>query len=411
MHPKREKVGLWMIGACGGVGSTVALGVAALGRGLADQTGLVSALPVFGAVDLTDPGALVVGGHEIRAESLLEAVSGLHTRSKVYTPELIRACTPQLRMMQRDIRPGILFGAGPTIRAMADLDFVERHRSPAEAIERIVEDLTAFRRRRRLEHLVVVHVASSEPPARPASAHGNYHKLVRALARPGSQVLPTSSLYALAAIEAGCAFINFTPSLGLRVPAIQQRARELGVPYMGSDGKTGETLVKSALAPMFAMRNLSVLSWVGQNILGNRDGAVLDDPRTRLSKIQAKDKTVARIVAGSPVTRVSIDYVPSLDDWKVAWDFVHFEGFLSTKMSLQFTWTGSDSILAAPLIIDLVRLAALECRESRSGPMKHLAFFFKDPIDVQEYDLFAQWRRLVEHLTTTAARRSGTPAR
>lgn len=118
---------------------------------------------------------------------------------------------------------------------------------------------------------------------------------------------PTSSLYALAAFEADCAFINFTPSLGVDIPAIRQRAERLGLPYMGSDGKTGETLVKSVLAPMFVMRNLEVLSWVGQNILGNRDGAVLNDRRTRLSKTQSEAKAVSRILGRSPTTCVSID--------------------------------------------------------------------------------------------------------
>jgi myo-inositol-1-phosphate synthase len=231
------------------------------------------------------------------------------------------------------------------------------------------------------------------------AAHAEWTGLKRALARRGASVLSSSSIYALAAFEAGCPFINFTPSPGIAVPAIQQRAKELGLPYMGSDGKTGETLVKSVLAPMFAMRHLEVMSWVGQNILGNRDGAVLDDPQTRESKIKTKDVVVSKIVGAKPVTRVGIEYVPSLDDWKVAWDFIHFRGFLNTKMSMQFTWCGSDSILAAPLIIDLTRFAALECRRGGVGPMRHLGFFFKDPMDVDEHDLFTQWRQLVEHVT------------
>jgi len=106
---------------------------------------------------------------------------------------------------------------------------------------------------------------------------------------------------------------------------------------------------------------------------------------------------------------VSIDYVPSLDDWKVAWDFIHFEGFMGTKMSMQFSWCGSDSILAAPLIIDLVRLSVLAWKKGESGPMRHLGFFFKDPIDVQEHDLFTQWRRLVEHVTESPPSARRTP--
>jgi len=249
--------------------------------------------------------------------------------------------------------------------------------------------------------VVVVHVASTEPPFARQPAYATWAKLERALARPGDSVLPTSSLYALAAIEAGCPYINFTPSTGIAVPALRERAEDRGLPYMGRDGKTGETLIKSALAPMFAMRNLNVLSWVGQNILGNRDGLVLDDPPTKRAKIASKDRVVSRIVSGNPTTRVWIDYVPSLDDWKVAWDFIHFEGFLGAKMSLQFTWTGCDSLLAAPLILDLARFAELEHRRGRAGPMKHLGFFFKDPMDVDDHDLPTQWQRLLENLGST----------
>ncbi|MHC4696781.1 MAG: inositol-3-phosphate synthase [Planctomycetota bacterium] len=398
MTKRREKIGLWLIGACGGVGSTTALGIAALRKRLADTIGLITELPPFHSVGLVDPGSIIVGGHEIRSETLLEAVNASHGRAGLFSEDLIRACAPRLRAMQRNVRTGTLYGSSPGMRKLADRSGLENERCPAEAIQRLSRDITAFRERHRLHHVVVVHIASSEPPSPHRAAHRRYAHLQRELGRSRSKVLPSSSLYALAAIEARCPFINFTPSLGLRVEAIQQRATELDVPYMGSDGKTGETLVKSILAPMFAMRNLSVLSWVGQNILGNRDGAVLQDPRTRTAKLQSKDKTVSQIVGRSPTTHVSIDYVPSLDDWKIAWDFIHFQGFLNTKMSLQFTWQGSDSILAAPLIIDLARLAALECRSGRGGPMRHLACFFKDPIAVREQNYFIQWQRLLEHV-------------
>ncbi len=395
---RQEKVGLWLIGACGGVGSTAALGIAALRKRVADTTGLVTELPVFRSVGLVDPRSIVVGGHEIRSETLLEAVKGLHRRADVFSEDLIRACTPHLRAMQSNIRTGTLYSSTSGIRKLADRRGIEGERCPAEAVERLSADIMEFRERHRLDRVVVIHVASSEPSTPHRAAHDRYVRLKQTLTKTGSRVLPPSSLYALAAIEARCPFINFTPSLGVRPEAIQQRAIELNVPYMGSDGKTGETLVKSILAPMFAMRNLSVLSWVGQNILGNRDGAILKNPRTRAAKLQSKDKTVSQIVGRSSTTHVSIDYVPSLDDWKIAWDFIHFQGFLGTKMSLQFTWQGSDSVLAAPLIIDLARLAALECRSGRGGPMRHLACFFKDPIAVTEQSFFVQWQRLLDYL-------------
>ena len=397
-RPTREKVGLWLVGACGGVGSTTALGIAALAKRRAALTGLVSALPPFRDIPLVDPGRIVIGGHEIRSETLISAANALHERAGLFDDDLIRACTPQLRAFQHEIRPGTLVGSGRVVRGLADVGGLEREKSPGEAIERLAADIASFRKRLRLDHVVVINVASSEPPMPRATEHADWSRLERALARRGASVLPTSSIYALAALEAGCPFINFTPSVGIAVPAIQQRAKELGLPYMGCDGKTGETLVKSVLAPMFAMRHLEVMSWVGQNILGNRDGAVLDDPRTRESKMKTKDAVVSKIVGGELVTRVGIEYVPSLDDWKVAWDFIHFRGFLNTKMSVQFTWCGSDSVLAAPLIIDLARFAILECQRGGCGPMRHLGFFFKDPMDVNEHDLFSQWKRLVEHV-------------
>ena len=115
--------------------------------------------------------------------------------------------------------------------------------------------------------------------------------------------------------------------------AVRELAEHRGIPYMGNDGKTGESLVKSVLAPMFCMRNLAVRGWVGQNILGNRDGEALSHADVRRSKIRTKDKIVSQIMGYKPTSGVSIDYVPSLDDWKVAWDFIHFEGFMAARLA------------------------------------------------------------------------------
>ena len=171
--------------------------------------------------------------------------------------------------------------------------------------------------------------------------------------------------------------------------------------YAGKDGKTGETLMKTVLAPMFAHRNLKVMSWVGHNIFGNRDGLVLDDPSNKSSKVETKDRVVTQILGYKPSTLVTIEYLPDMGDWKTAWDHIHFQGFLGTKMTLQFTWQGCDSLLAAPLAIDLARLADLEKRRGGRGLMKHLACFFKSPEGVEENDFFKQFDLLVEHLKPT----------
>jgi len=150
---------------------------------------------------------------------------------------------------------------------------------------------------------------------------------------------------------------------------------------------------------MFVARNLRVLAWQGYNMLGNRDGAVLSDPLHREAKLRSKGDVLRAILGDAHVhAKVGIDYVPSLADWKTAWDFVHFEGFLGARMSLQFTWQGSDSALAAPLVIDLVRLTELAHRRGEAGEMAHTASFFKAPIAGGKHDFAAQFAALLAYV-------------
>jgi myo-inositol-1-phosphate synthase len=155
--------------------------------------------------------------------------------------------------------------------------------------------------------------------------------------------------------------------------------------------------MKTVLAPMFAHRNLKVLSWVGHNIFGNRDGLILDDPTNKASKVETKDRVVSEILGYRPSSVVSIEYVPDMGDWKTAWDHIHFEGFLGTRMTLQFTWQGCDSLLAAPLAIDLARLTDLEKQRGGRGLLRHLASFFKSPEGVAENHFFRQFEALLAY--------------
>src|SRR5262249_13487967 len=145
-------------------------------------------------------------------------------------------------------------------------------------IDRIAADLAAFVEAESIDHLIVLNVASTEPPFTVGDVHRRWDTLNAALAEGGPGLLPASSLYALAAIRLGHTYINFTPSPGASLPAIEELAGSVGALYGGKDGKTGETLMKTVLAPMFVRRNLNVMSWVGHNIFGNRDGLILDDP-------------------------------------------------------------------------------------------------------------------------------------
>lgn len=390
----QRRVGLWIIGACGGVGSTTALGLAALARGLTPPTGLVTALPQLAGLDLDDPAAFVVGGHDVRQASLLSAARELHERSNVFDRRTLDACAPDLEAWSANVRPGVAYGAGPAVAALADRPDLRRADTHRAAIDQVQRDLKAFRSATGVEQVVVVNAASTEPPFELGDPHQSLDRLLPHLDRPGAAVLPTSSLYAFAAVDAGFPYVNLTPSRGATLPALEELARKRNVPIAGQDLKTGETLLKSVLAPLFARRNLRVLSWVGHNILGNRDGQVLSDPEHKQSKVKTKDALLAELLGYRPQSLVTIEYVESLDDWKTAWDHVHFEGFLGTKMTLQFTWQGCDSLLAAPLVVDLARLALLAQRRGESGPLPHLACFFKSPHGVAEHDFGRQFELL-----------------
>jgi myo-inositol-1-phosphate synthase len=209
-------------------------------------------------------------------------------------------------------------------------------------------------------------------------------------------------LYAIAALDLGMAYLNFTPSLGASPPAIQELALLRDTCHAGQDGKTGETLLKSVLAPMFAARNLEVMSWVGHNILGNMDGQALADPVNKMAKIKGKDGLLGEILGYEPQSHVSIEFIRSLGDWKTAWDHIHFRGFMGTPMVLQFTWQGCDSLLAAPLVLDLVRFIELAARHGETGVLSHLSSFFKRPIGTDEHDFSRQFEALRQWAATNA---------
>jgi myo-inositol-1-phosphate synthase len=387
-----------LIGARGGVAATTLVGLSALKTGLVPPVGLVSALPQFARLPLADWADFVVGGHEIRNVPLFDEALRLATESRAFDRELVVQCKGELAAIDRQIRPGTLLGVGRTIEALADAEMKGPSReTPRAAVARLRADLAAFSQRERVEHLVVVNVASTEPPVDAALVPPTWAALEPLLSRPRKCPLPASSLYAIAALESGASYLNFTPSLGSAPAAIDELARLRGTRHMGCDGKTGETLLKSVLAPMFRQRNLEVQSWVGHNIFGNMDGRVLDDPLNKATKVASKSRLLPQILGYQPQTVVSIEYVPSLGDWKTAWDHIHFRGFLGVPMTMQFIWQGCDSLLAAPLVLDLVRFTDLARRRGDVGLLSFLASFFKSPYGVDEqrfdrqYQMLEQW--------------------
>lgn len=384
-----ERVGLWLIGARGGVATVASIGLLSLQQQQTSQQGLVTALPFFGQAGLLDWPNWVIGGHEIRSGSLVEQARSFQKTSRAFEPSVVESLEGDLHAIDQRIRPGILHRSGSTIDQLADSSIQTDARTVHEKLEQLKQDLLEFKQANQLANVVVINVSSTEPPVTAASLPGTWSEAESRL-----DEFPISSLYAIAALQVGCGYVNFTPSLGSNVPAIEDLACQMKLPHAGSDGKTGETLLKSALAPAFAMRNLPILSWVGHNIFGNMDGLVLDNPENKQTKVESKDRLLGEILGYDPQTHISIEYIKSLGDWKTAWDHIHFQGFLGTPMVMQFTWQGCDSILAAPLVLDLARLTERAIRAGESGVLEWLACFFKSPMGVSENNLVHQFSLL-----------------
>ncbi len=370
-------VGIWLIGARGSVATTLIVGISALSRGLAGSTsGLVSELDDFASVDLAGFAEIVIGGHDIAVTTLRKRAEELADEG-VFPHVFAVAAGEDLDAAETRLRVGI-----------------DGSQEPREAIGRIRTDFDEFVRNTGAGPVIVVNVSTTEQQTAPHSAHSSLQDLDDAL-NAGERVLPTSSLYAYAALDGGHSYVDFTPSLGSTIPALRELALARNALHAGRDGKTGETLMKTALTPMFLSRNLKVRSWSGMNVLGGGDGRSLSDPERKAAKLETKARSIENAIGYDVTNPVHIDYVEDMGEWKTAWNQVRFDGFLGTTMTLQFTWHGCDSALAAPLVIDLVRFVDAAKRAGRSGVIKELAFFFKDPLGTDEQRLGHQFHDLV----------------
>lgn len=390
----KNRTGIWIVGAWGGVATTVTVGWLATMKKVVPAWGLTTELPEFSGYEMPDWSDFHFGGCEVRASSLAQSAEEL-VEQKALDAEIFQAVASSLPSLDAEIVPGILSRSGKVVEEMADWAN-DGGQTAREKVAAMQDAMRAFVKRNQLEHLIVVNLMSTEP-ASPLNSEQEawtcWEALDQTLDSPECP-LPASSLYAVAALQLGYDYINFTPSLGATPPALEDLAVANHARMMGNDGKTGETLMKSVLAPLFAHRHLQVMSWVGHNIFGNRDGVVLDDPRNKATKVASKSHLLTQILGYAPQTLVSIEYIQSLGDWKTAWDHIHFRGFLGTPMTLQFTWQGCDSLLAAPLVLDMIRLTEWARRRQFIGKMDFLACFFKSPIRVEEQGFVRQFEML-----------------
>lgn len=370
------RTGIWLVGSRGSVAVTSIVGASAVRAGLVEPLGCVAESPPLRSPAVPQVADLVFGGHDRSTVRLAKAAESL-AAAGVIPGGLVAALAGELAAVEEEIR------------------LAPHQPLQAEAAAQAAAQITEFRQRQGLDRVVVVNVSTTEPAATPHPAHADLGSLEAALRGDGA-VLPQSSLYAYAAFRAGCSYVDFTPSTGARLPALAQLATQAACPYAGHDGKTGETLVKSVLAPMFAMRHLRVHSWSGTNLLGGDDGANLAVPAANVAKTTSKHRVLRETLGYQPEGQTRIDYLPELGDFKTAWDLIVFSGFLGTRMRLEFTWQGCDSALAAPLVLDLARLTAAAHAAGKVGPLPALAFFFKDPLGEVTHSLAAQWADLCE---------------
>lgn len=388
------KTGVWFIGVHGNVATTAMVGARAIAAEQTDTTGLVTAREPCAQLDLPAVEDLIFGGHDVTETSVLSTARSL-AESNTPTPATVEAVRDDLEAIEERVQTGTAINCGHAVEELTDKTLSDL--SISDIIDQIREDYRSFADEQDLGRVVVVNVSSTEPPLDDPKRYDTRKEFEQAI-MDDDRNLPASALYAYAALIDEHPYVNFTPSTGSALGGLREVAAEKNVPHMGRDGKTGETLLKSTLAPMFEQRNLRVQSWEGHNILGNADGQVLENDANETGKLESKGGVLDAILDEDFHNRVRIDYTPPLGDWKTAWDDIRFKGFLDTQMKMQFTWEGSDSVLAAPLVLDLVRLVAHTDEHNEGGLQPQLASFFKSPLGVEEHDLSRQFEYLYEYV-------------
>jgi myo-inositol-1-phosphate synthase len=275
-------------------------------------------------------------------------------------------------------------------------------RDLAEAVRKDIRD---FKAAHACDRLVVIWCASTEIFLEPGPAHQDLDALEAAIDADDKSI-PPSMLYAYAALREGVPFINGAPNLTIDVPGMVELADTAGVPIAGKDFKSGQTLVKTVLAPMLKARMLGLRGWYSTNILGNRDGEVLEDPDSFRTKEETKLGVLDHILQpdlypqlyGDVQHKVCINYYPPRGDSKEGWDNIDIVGWLGYPMQIKVDFLCRDSILAAPLALDLVLFTDLAQRAGLKGVHEWLSFYFKSPQQAlgghPEHDLFIQQAKL-----------------
>ena len=404
-----KRLGVLLVGL-GAVSTTFIAGVHAIRKGLAAPTGSLTQMGAIRLGKRTDGRSplikdfvplaalddLVFGAWDIFSDNCYEAAS----TAGVIEPTLLGQVRPELEA----IKPW---------PAVFDQRYVKRLNGPnlktggskRELAEQIITDIRSFKATNNLDRLVMVWCGSTEIFMKETKLHESLEAFERGLAE-SDDAIPSSMIYAYAAIKEGIPYANAAPNLSADIQVLEELALETGAPLAGKDLKTGQTLIKTIVAPGLKARLLGVAGWYSTNILGNRDGEVLDDPESFKTKEESKKSVLDYILQPDLYPTlyddlhhvVRINYYPPRGDNKEGWDNIDLVGWLDYPMQLKINFLCRDSILAAPIVLDLVLLLDLAARAGMKGIQEWLSFYFKSPIHARglypEHDLFIQLMKL-----------------
>jgi myo-inositol-1-phosphate synthase len=407
--PANGKLGV-LIPGIGAVTTTFIAGVEAVKRGTAAPVGSLTQLATIRLGKRTDNNTpkikdfvplagindLVFGGWDIYEDTAYEAA--------VNAAVLDRTLLDQLKEPLSAIRP---------MKAVFDSEYVRRINGPnvkqagtkMEKTEMLMDDIQQFRKSSQAERLVMIWCGSTEVFHRPGAVHQTLKDFECGLMKNDPEISP-SQMYAYAALKSGVPFANGAPNLTTDTPALLDLARERNLPICGKDFKTGQTFMKTLLAPGLKMRMLGLNGWFSTNILGNRDGEVLEDPGSFKSKEETKLSVLDQILQPKLYPElykdfyhaVRINYYPPRGDSKEGWDNIDIFGWLGYPMQIKIDFLCRDSILAAPLVLDLVLFMDLAQRCGMRGIQEWLSFYFKAPMTAPglypEHDIFIQLMKL-----------------
>ena len=413
------KLGVLVVGLSGAVSTTFIIGTLAARKGKTNPVGSLTQLSylkvgeghdakealIKDIVPLASLDQLVFGGWDIFPDSVYEGA--IH--AQVLTEKDINLVADEakaIKPMKACFDPKYITRLNGT--------WIKDGRTKWDLTEQIREDIRSFKVEKGCDRVVVIWAASTETYMPICEVHNNLDTFEEEMKKEDTEYVAPSMCYAYASLAEGVPFINGAPALTVDFPAMWQLADRMEVPICGKDYKSGQTMMKTVLAPAFHSRMLGLAGWFSTNILGNRDGEVLDDPDSFKTKEVSKLSVIDSILEpekypdlyGDIYHKVRINYYPPRNDNKEAWDNIDIFGWMGYPMQIKVNFLCRDSILAAPLALDLVLLADLAKRCGMKGIQKWLSFYFKSPMhkpdEVPVHSLFEQETMLREKLREIA---------